>query len=189
MNELNGAFKAKEVKQEEDKPQETLRQKRLYEVLAIWESLYVGDEAWADARQLASATNDLNLKCGFYAPKEPIENLLDSEKYKINYFKSEDVAHNRHDPCSALRADIEAINRNPKFERIILCKGNKYKIASSREEAYFAINRIDKKLAYYGSLKSIIMDKMNRNGQGKTVDNDDNPMSEASEQTHKTYGK
>lgn len=183
MNELNGAFKAKEVKQEKDKPQETLRQKRLYEILAIEYAIF--ESEWLGAKELAIATNN----SGFYAAKEPLDYLHECEKYQINDTKTEDIEHNRHDPCSALRSDVEAINRNPKFERIIICKDNKYKLASNKEEAGSMIERIDKKLAYYGSLKSIIMDKMNRNGQGKTVDNDDNPMSEGSEQSHKTYGK
>ena len=98
-------------------------------------------------------------------------------------------AHNRHDPCSALRNDVEQINRNPEFDRVIICENNCYKLAERPEELEGMIKRIDDKLSYYSSLKSIIESKKNRNGQGKVVNNDDKPMTERCEQFHSAYGK
>lgn len=183
MKEEKGAFKAKRVKQEKDKIVSTPRQRKLFRFLE-YEGKINKDIVWYSAKRLAYLVNNstitpLSLE---YQP------LVGKERYEI-YTLEEDKVHNRHDPCSALRRDVEEINRNPEFDRVIICENNCYKLAERPEELEGMIKRIDDKLSYYSSLKSIIESKKNRNGQGKVVNNDDKPMTERCEQFHSAYGK
>ena len=164
------------VKQEGDKIVATPRQRKLYRFLELTEK-YNREDAWISAKVLAFGVNESETP------------LVGKERYMTYKTPEDDKAHNRHDPCSALRNDVEQINRNPEFDRVIICENNCYKLAEKPEELEGMIKRIDDKLSYYSSLKSIIESKKNRNGQGKVVNNDDKPMTERCEQFHSAYGK
>lgn len=164
------------VKQEGDKIVATARQKKLYRFLELTEK-HNGEDAWISAKVLAFGVNESETP------------LVGKERYMTYKTPEDDKAHNRHDPCSALRNDVEQINRNPEFDRVILCEDNQYKLAQSPEEIDAMLDVIKKKQSYYSSLRSIIEHKKKRNKQGKVVDNDDKPMNERCEQFHNTYGK
>ena len=174
------------VKQEGDKIVATPRQRKLYRFLELTEK-HNGEDAWISAKALAFGVNESDIP--IVGGKERYIPLVGSERYMTYKTPEDDKAHNRHDPCSALRNDVEQINRNPEFDRVIICENNCYKLAERPEELEGMIKRIDDKLSYYSSLKSIIESKKNRNGQGKVVNNDDKPMTERCEQFHSAYGK
>ena len=174
------------VKQEGDKIVATPRQRKLYRFLELTEK-HNGEDAWISAKALAFGVNESDIP--MVGGKERYIPLVGRECYMTYKTPEDDKAHNRHDPCSALRNDVEQINRNPEFDRVILCEDNQYKLAQSPEEIDAMLDVIKKKQSYYSSLRSIIEHKKKRNKQGKVVDNDDKPMNERCEQFHNTYGK
>jgi hypothetical protein len=85
-----------------------------------------------------------------------------------------------HDHCSAIWSDVKAINNSYKKDKIICVKDLTYKIAKDRAEALEFANKLKK-----DALKKLerhwrIIDKIRRDGQGKTVSNDNVAIDEKS---------
>ncbi len=86
-----------------------LRQQVFYEYL---EAMAARDSAeWITKPQIAKVVNE----------------MLDSEVYMIN------LSPTAHDVCSLMNTDRIAINANLEYEKIILVKDNKFKIATLAE--------------------------------------------------------
>ncbi len=85
-----------------------------------------------------------------------------------------------HDHCTAIWNDVRAINYSYKKDKIICVKDLTYKIASNKAEALEFAEKIKadalKKLDRHWR----IIDKINRDGQGKTVSNDNVAIDEKS---------
>ena len=94
-----------------------------------------------------------------------------------------------HNPCVAISEDVFAINSDTSYDRVILTKNNCYKLAKDYDEAQSLVDWFDRKLTYYGNLKSIIEKKRSRDGQGKLVNNAGNAMQKGNEEFHNTYGR
>ena len=88
---------------------------------------------------------------------------------------------NAHDKCISIWLDVAAINRSMEVDKIILINVNSYKMPTSKEEAdtYFLNGR---KKAALRILKRywIAIDKVNRDGQGKLVSDQEREITKQS---------
>lgn len=88
---------------------------------------------------------------------------------------------NAHDKCISIWLDVAAINRSMEVDKIILINDNTYKMPTSKEEAdtYFLNGR---KKAALRILKRywIAIDKVNRDGQGKLVSDQEREITKQS---------
>ena len=88
---------------------------------------------------------------------------------------------NAHDKCISIWLDVAAINRSKEVDKIILINVNSYKMPTSKEEAdtYFLNGR---KKAALRILKRywIAIDKVNRDGQGKLVSDQEREITKQS---------
>ena len=88
---------------------------------------------------------------------------------------------NAHDKCISIWLDVAAINRSMEVDKIILINDNTYKMPTSKEEAekYFLD---DRKKAALRILKRywIAIDKVNRDGQGKLVSDQEREITKQS---------
>ena len=86
-----------------------------------------------------------------------------------------------HDRCFPIWQDVAAINRSMEVDKIILINDNTYKMPTSKEEAdtYFLNGR---KKAALRILKRywIAIDKVNRDGQGKLVSDQEREITKQS---------
>ena len=88
---------------------------------------------------------------------------------------------NAHDKCISIWLDVAAINRSMEVDKIILINVNSYKMPTSKEEAdtYFLNGR---KKAALRILKRywIAMEKIDRDGQGKLVSDQEREITKQS---------
>lgn len=85
---------------------------------------------------------------------------------------------NSHDKCSAIWNDVDVINKSMLKDKPIIAKNFTYKLATSKEEAKdfakkYLISGL-RKLKRYWSIK----EKIDRDGQGKAIDDDENAFYE-----------
>lgn len=77
--------------------------------------------------------------------------------------------------CSAIYEDMDSINTNLAFHKIIITHGRKYKVSVSEDETKkYYLNSVQKKLDQASHRKSLITKKMALDGQmtidGKVID-------------------
>ena len=144
----------------------TLRQKLLYKYLEG--AIENGVTDYLNVTTIATALNS---------------RLYAKDKYEVCYDKN----RNWHNPCPAISSDVEAINSTLYFDKMVLVQDNKYRLAMNPSEADEKIEWCQKKIEYYSHLKSIYEFKKKQDGQGKTVNNADRPMTPNSKPMHDTY--
>lgn len=84
-----------------------------------------------------------------------------------------------HDKCPSIYADIDKINKSKEIDKIILIDNFNYKIANKEEAIDFAnyyLRKALKALKRYWTL----IDKINNDGQGKLLSNQDHPIDDKS---------
>lgn len=109
--------------------------------------------------------------------------LSPSEQYEVCFDKS----RNWHNPCPAISSDVEAINSTMKFDKMIMVEDNKYRLATNDGEAQKKVDWCLRKIEYYSRLMAVYKAKMRQDGQGKVVNNNDEPMTPSSKGFHETY--
>lgn len=84
-----------------------------------------------------------------------------------------------HDRCPTIYTDIDKINKSKEIDKIILMDNFNYKIASKEEAIDFANYYLKKALKALKRYWTLI-DKINKDGQGKLLSNQDNPIDDKS---------
>jgi len=93
-----------------------------------------------------------------------------------------------HDGCSRLWQIIDDLNNSPRVDKIIISKNYTYHIANRKEAEAYHMSLIDKLVKYRDRAK-IVFDKVQRDGQGKIVNNADKPIREGNKQFYETFFK
>lgn len=93
--------------------------------------------------------------------------------------------HNDH--CRWLARIVDDLNYSLEVDKIIFQHGYRYRIANE-EEATFMVMKYDQRIKLAGKRKSVLVRKMRRDGQGKTVTNRcENIVGSKAEPFHSTY--
>ncbi len=94
--------------------------------------------------------------------------------------------HNDH--CRTLKRLLDEINLNARTDKLIYQKGWMYCIANE-EQAQAIVDAYHEKALTALHRESVVAQKMNRDGQGKIVNNRDLAMKPGNEEFHEAYNK
>lgn len=115
----------------------------------------------------------------------PIELIIRNYSFKDypDGYKFKEKGANSHDVCPTVWLDIDAINWNPKIEKIILFnRKGFYRLASSKEEVEKYISDKYKVPALRKLARaSLLLRKARKDGQGKLLTADGNPIFSSSQ--------
>ena len=103
-------------------------------------------------------------------------------KYEINWWVDGyelNTSETAHDECSLMNNDRIAINNSGEVDKLILVKDNKFKIATYEEAIEMSKDLYNQALKLLNRM-SIINSKIKRDGQGKLLSNQLNPIDEDS---------
>lgn len=82
--------------------------------------------------------------------------------------------------CSNIQAHILKINESPEIEKIIIYKGQAYKLAESEEEAINFIDvKFQERMNRLSHRMALLKDKVKRDGQGKLMSTRCVPMEDS----------
>lgn len=84
-----------------------------------------------------------------------------------------------HDECSTMNGDRIAINNSPEVDKLILVDNNCFKIAKLDEAIEMRNDYYNQAMRLLGKM-SIIANKIDRDGQGKLISNQNKPIDETS---------
>lgn len=114
-----------------------------------------------------------------------IKELAEMLEFDVRSLEEERYSSNT-ETYVAFHTMKEEINNSMEVDKIIIIKGYRYRIGTEEEVSQYHERLYQRGIDYLGRA-AIISQKMRQHNQGKTVNNQNNPMNKNNEEFHNAY--